>query len=72
MTPSLGVYLIETMLDLDKFRSGRHPSRKTGFYYSFSCAEHKSLLLRTMCPFVSEESVGCCVKNGLIAPEAAW
>lgn len=63
---------METILDLDKFRSGCHPSRKPGVYYSSLCAEHKSLLLRTMCPFVPEESVGCSVKNGLLAPEAAW
>lgn len=63
---------METILDLDKCRNGCHPSRKPAFYYSSLCAKHKSLLLRTMCPFVPEESVGCSVKNGLLAPEAAW
>lgn len=63
---------METILDLDKFRSGCHPSRKPGFYYSSSCAGHKSLLLRTMCPFVPEGSAGCSARNGFLAPEAAW
>lgn len=63
---------METILDLDKFQRGCHPSRKPGFYCGSLCAEHKSLLLRTMRPFVPEESVGCLVKNDLLAPEAAW
>lgn len=63
---------METMLVLDKFRSGCHPSRKPGFYYSSLCPEHKSLLLRTMCPFVPEVGVGCSVRNISLAPEAAW
>lgn len=72
MMPNLEVYLMEAILDLDKFRSGCHPRIKPGFYYSFLCAEHKSFLLRTLCPLVPEESVGCSVKNGLLAPAAAW
>lgn len=63
---------METMLVLDKFRSGCQPSRKPGFYYSSLCAAHKSLLLRTMCPFVPEVGVGCCVKYMSLAPEAEW
>lgn len=63
---------METMLVLDKFRSGCHPSRKPGFYYSSLCPEHKSFLLRTMCPFVPEVGVGCSVRNISLAPEAAW
>jgi len=63
---------METILDFNKFRSECHPSRKPGFLYSSLCAEHKSLFLKTRCPFVPEESVGCSVKNGLLAPEAAW
>lgn len=62
---------METILDSEKLRSGCHPSRKPGFCYSFSCAEHKSLLLRTICPLVPEGSAGCSVKNGFLAPEAA-
>lgn len=72
MIPNLEVYLMETILDLDKFRSGCHPSIMPGFYYSSLCAEHKSFLLRTFCPLVPEESVGCSVKNSLLAPAAAW
>lgn len=70
MRPKLEVRVMETMLVLDKFRSGCHPSRKPGFYYCSLHAAHKSPILRTMCPFVPEVGVECCVKFTSLAPEA--
>lgn len=73
--PDLEICLMETILDMDKYRSRCHPSRKPGSYYSSLCAEHKSLLLRTMCPggkrrMLCEKRLAC--SWGSMVKESCW